>query len=143
REFRQAVSDFDQVLRLQPDLGDALVSRALALEGMQAYREAIADYTKVLEGPRPSSRVWFLRAAVKTKAGDHEGARRDYAQGLTVEPTDELSWIARGSARRDRDPHGALADYERAIQLNPRSFDGLQNKAALLSDKFSKDAEAL
>jgi serine/threonine protein kinase/Tfp pilus assembly protein PilF len=143
RQYREAVDDFTQALHLQPDVTDAYVSRALALEGIQAYTEAIADYSRALEYPSASTRIWFLRAATRGRAGDCVGAQRDYDRGLTVEPTDELGWIARGSARRERDPSGALSDYEQALKLNPRSFDGLQNKAALLSDKFGNDVDAL
>jgi tetratricopeptide (TPR) repeat protein len=58
-------------------------------------------------------------------------------------PDDEYDWIARGLAKRDDDPKGALADFDQALRMNPQSFEGLQNKAALLSDKFGKDGEAL
>jgi serine/threonine protein kinase/tetratricopeptide (TPR) repeat protein len=143
RRYREAVDDFDRALLLKPDLSDAYVGRAQAREGMKALGEAIADYTEALAQPGASTRIYFLRSAVRARAGDHAGAGRDYAAGLAAEPTDELGWIARGSARRDHDPKGALADYEQALRLNPRSFDGLQNKAALLCDKFGKDAEAL
>jgi tetratricopeptide (TPR) repeat protein len=137
------VDDFDRALKLNADLTEAYVNRALAHEGMKDYAKAIADYTKALDAPTASTRVWFLRSAARDRAGDPDGAKRDFAKGLAAEPTDELSWIARGSARRESDPKGALADYEQALSVNPRSFDGLQNKAAILSDKFNKDAEAL
>lgn len=143
RQFRQAVDDFDRALQLNPELAEAYVNRALAREGLQEFAEAIADYTKALDGPAASTRVWFLRSAARTRAGDRAGAQRDFEMGLAAEPTDEAGWIARGSARRERDPKGALADYEQALQINPRSFDGLQNKAAILSDKFADDAAAL
>jgi serine/threonine protein kinase/Tfp pilus assembly protein PilF len=143
RQFRQAANDFDRAIRLQPDLTEGYISRGLAREGMRAYPEAIADYTQALSNPTASTRIYFLRAAARAKAGDRAGAQRDYDQGLAAAPTDELGWIARGSARRDRVPKEALADYEQALKLNPRSFEGLQNKAALLSDKFRDDAAAL
>jgi serine/threonine protein kinase/Tfp pilus assembly protein PilF len=143
RQFRQGADDFDHVLRLRPGLADAYVSRALAHEGMQEYAAAIADHTQALTNFGASTRVYFLRAAARAKAGDPAGARRDYDQGLAAAPADEMGWIARGSARRDPDPKGAIADYEEALRLNPRSFDALQNKAALLSDKFHDDAAAL
>jgi tetratricopeptide (TPR) repeat protein len=50
------------------------------------------------------------------------------------------SWFKRGLAHlRLRQ----FADYEQALAINPRSLDGLQNKAALLSDKFGDDVAAL
>ncbi len=143
RQFRQAAEDFDRVIELKPDLAQGYVHRAQAREGMKAYPEAIADYTRALAEPAASTSIYFLRSAVRDRCGDHAGAQRDFDQGLATEPTDEAGWIARGSARRDRDPKGALADYEQALKINPRSFDGLQNKAALLCDKLGNDAAAL
>ncbi len=104
RQHREAVDDFDEVLRLAPDVTEALVSRALALEGMQAYADAIADYTKALDDPGASTRIYFLRAAARTRAGDRTGARRDYDRGLATRPADELGWIARVGTPRPRSP---------------------------------------
>jgi serine/threonine protein kinase/regulator of sirC expression with transglutaminase-like and TPR domain len=143
KRYRQALADFDRVVRLNPDLAEGYVHRALAREGLQEYREAIADYTQALADPTASTRIYFLRSAARDKAGDQAGAQRDFDAGLATEPTDEMGWIARGNARRERDAKAALADYERALAINPRSFDALQNKAAILSDKFSDDAAAL
>jgi tetratricopeptide (TPR) repeat protein len=151
RHHRQAVDDFDRALLLNPALAEGYVGRAKAREGMKEYGEAIADYTKALDRPAASTEIYFLRAKARTSAGDLAGARRDYDAGLAAEPTDELGWIARGlarresdpAARRESDPIGALADFEQALKLNPRSFDGMQNKAALLSDQLGRDAEAI
>jgi serine/threonine protein kinase/tetratricopeptide (TPR) repeat protein len=143
RNYRQAAADFERVIALRPDLADGYVHRGLAKEGMHAYRDAVADYSKALDAPGASTRVYFLRSAARSRAGDAEGAQRDWERGRATEPTDELGWIARGNARREREPRDALADYEQALKINPRSFDALQNKAALLSDKFADDAASL
>jgi serine/threonine protein kinase/tetratricopeptide (TPR) repeat protein len=143
KQYRRAQADFAQVLRHKAELTEGHVCLALALEGQEAHAEAIAEYTAALRDPAASTRIYFLRAAARTRAGDLAGARRDYDQGLGAAPTDEQGWTARGAARRDRDPKGALADYDEALKLNPRSFDGLQNKAALLADKFHNDEAAL
>jgi tetratricopeptide (TPR) repeat protein len=41
------------------------------------------------------------------------------------------------------DPKGALADFDRALELNPRSFPALQNKAHVLADHLHDDAGAV
>jgi serine/threonine protein kinase/Tfp pilus assembly protein PilF len=143
RNFRQAMEDFDQVVRLRPEQAEGYINRALAKEGLQKYAEAVADYTRALAQEKVSTRVYFLRAEARARAGDKPGAERDYDKGLAWEPTDEQSWVARGLARRESDPAGALADFEQALKLNPRSFEGLQNKAAILVDKFNQDAKSL
>jgi serine/threonine protein kinase/Tfp pilus assembly protein PilF len=143
RNFRQAREDFGQVVRLRPESPEGYINKALAEHCLQDYQAAIDDYTQALAKPDAAGRVYFLRADARAQAGDKRGAEEDFKKGLNQPPEDEESWIARALARRDRDPKGALADLNEALKINPRSFEGMQNKAAILSDKFNNDAEAL
>ena len=120
----------------QPDLADAYIDRTLAHEGMRQYKESIADFTQALNLGTPRTRVYFMRAIAKNLAGDKAGARQDNEEGLKQEPSDDYSWIARGEFRQNlaKDPQGAIADYDRALELNPRSVFAMQNKSAVLSD---------
>ena len=105
--------------------------------------KAIADLTLAVELDPKRSHAYLFRANVRRKMGDKAEADLDEARGMRTEPHDVLSWVARGMAKRDSDPRMALADFEQALKLNPHSFEGLQNKAALLDDKFHKGREAL
>ena len=49
----------------------------------------------------------------------------------------------RGLARLPGDPHGALADFDAALALNPRSQSALQNKANVLSEHLGRTEEAI
>jgi tetratricopeptide (TPR) repeat protein len=140
---REAVEDFDCVLRLDDRLADAFINRALAREELGQYPQALEDLNRALEIGPASSNIFFRLARVRAKAGDPEGAKRDRERCVRSEPANEYDWVARGLARVEEDPKGALADFDKALALNPRSFEGLQNKAALLSDKFGRDADAL
>jgi tetratricopeptide (TPR) repeat protein len=80
-----------------------------------------------------------MRARVRQMAGDRAGAEKDFADGIRRQPTDEKSWIARGIARLPRDLAGALADFEKAGQLNPRSLAALQNQAHVLCEMGRND----
>jgi len=142
RNYRQAWDDFDQVLRLRPDMADAFIARAKAKEGMGQFAEAVEDYTRALHADKPSTRIYFLRAQARDRAGDRTGARKDFDKGLVWEPDDEAGWIARGLAKQNTNLAGALADFEEALKRNPRSFEGLQNKAAAL-DRLGKAEESL
>jgi serine/threonine protein kinase/Tfp pilus assembly protein PilF len=142
RDYRQACDDFASCLRLQPNLAEAHINRARAEEGLAKFPEAIEDYTQALKGDQSPTRIYFLRAQARARAGDKAGAQRDFDQGLAGEPTDEAGWIARGLAKQTSDVPGALADFEQALRINPRSFEGLQNKAAA-QDRLGKDPESL
>jgi serine/threonine protein kinase/Flp pilus assembly protein TadD len=135
RDFDQAGADFDQAIQLRPDQAEPYLNRALARQGQGRLAAAIADLTRALELGSVPTRVYFMRAVLRQRAGDDDGARRDREVGMRQEPTDELSWVARGVARVHDDPDGALADFEQALRLNPRSLPALQNKAHVLSQK--------
>ena len=112
---------------------------------MERYREAVEDLTAALKHRTSITRVYFMRAIAREKSGDREGARRDMAEGMRLEPaeSDYTSWIARGEARIQNDPQGALADFEKALEINPLSAEALQNKARVLSESLDRPDDAI
>ena len=143
RDYQLACADFDQVLRLRPDLVEAYLNRALLRQGLRQFKKAEDDLTEALKRDGAPTRLFFLRARVRTQLGDQAGSQQDYAEGLRRPPRDEQSWLARGFAHLTSDPQAALADFEEALRLNPRSFAGLQNKAHVLAEKLGRPKDAL
>ncbi|HEX8203605.1 MAG TPA: tetratricopeptide repeat protein, partial [Isosphaeraceae bacterium] len=142
-EFDAARLDFDRVLRLRPDFASALVDRALARLGRGDDAGAIEDLTAALERGAEESRIYFIRARAREQRGDRAGARHDRAEGRRRTPGDEAGWIGRGLDRLGDDPRGALADFEEALALNPRSRPALQDKAAVLAEHLGRPEEAI
>jgi serine/threonine protein kinase/tetratricopeptide (TPR) repeat protein len=140
---QQACDDFDEVIVIDPNITDAYLNRALAREELAQYDAAQNDLNRALKIGRGNSRIYLRLALVCGKLGDQDGAKENLTQCVQSAPNDEYDWIAHGLAKKDDDPKGALEDFDQALGLNPLSFEGLQNKAALLSDKFGKDGEAL
>jgi serine/threonine protein kinase/tetratricopeptide (TPR) repeat protein len=143
RNYRQACADFDEALRLKPNHVNALINRALAKYGLEDYQGAITDLNQAVEQGTPSTRVYFMRARMRAKAGDLKGAKRDQEEGLRRRPSDENDWIARGEARVPHDPQGALADFEKALELNPHSRAALQDKASVLSENLGRAKDSV
>lgn len=143
KDYGLAQADFSRALALEPGNPDAHFNRALAEHGLGRTREALADLDRGLALKTTSTRVFFVRARVKDQAGDAEGARRDREEGLKRQPVDELSWSARGFARMATDPTGALADFDKALEINPRSPPALMNLAHLQAERFGKPGEAV
>lgn len=143
RNLAQAKADLDVALRLQPNLLEAYIDRGLVLLSQYKLKESLEDLDWALGCPGVPSRVWFIRAQVKTALGDKEGAAKDVAQGMKTEPTDPISWVSRGYARFNSDPQGALADFVKAEELSPRCFEAVFNQACLLGTKLGKYEEAI
>ena len=142
-DYRQARAAFDEVIRLRPELKPTYYNRALAKFRLGDLPGAEADLTHLLMDPKPPLRAYFLRAKVRARQGDREGARRDQEAGLRGEPLDEQDMTSQGLARQPRDPRAALADYERALELNPHYLSALQNKANVLAEDLGRTEEAI
>jgi serine/threonine protein kinase/Flp pilus assembly protein TadD len=142
-DFAGAEADFTSALRLRSDWTPARLNRAIARKGKRDFAGAVADLDQILAKPGAPARAWFLRAEARALAGDKEGANRDRAAGMGVTPADELSWSTRGYARMNREPVEALADFQRALEINPRSRDALLNKSIVLSETLGRPREAV
>jgi tetratricopeptide (TPR) repeat protein len=107
------------------------------------FAAAEADLTAALGCGDATARLYFLRASVRDRLQNADGATADRAAGLARTPTDELSWVSRAEVRTAADPTAALADVEAALKLNPLSAPALQLKAHLLSEHLNRPDDAL
>jgi serine/threonine protein kinase/tetratricopeptide (TPR) repeat protein len=141
----EAVQDLDAVIDREPDYAPAYWHRALALEGAGNLKAATRDADAVLATKDPGglhARAYLIRARLKRATGDEDGAKADLEVGLKAEPVDETGWLVRAHARLDTDMPAALADIERAVKLNPRSVQALQNQAYVL-ERLGRDEACL
>jgi tetratricopeptide (TPR) repeat protein len=143
RRFAAARADFDQVLAAHPDFPEGYINRGLASLGLDRPAEALADLDKALGLGTVHTRAFFIRARIKDRLGDADGARRDREEGLRRPPNDERGWTTRALARLPGDPAAALADVEQALALNPQFLEGLQNKAHVLAEFLHRTDEAV
>jgi tetratricopeptide (TPR) repeat protein len=143
KDFARARADFDRVIELHPDLAVAFLNRALARIGLKDFRGAVDDLTRCLDFKDAPTQALFLRARARAGLGDTEGAARDRAEALRRPPNDPVSWVVRGLARLPADPHGALADFDAALALNPRFDAALQNRANVLSERLGRPEDAI
>lgn len=141
--FSQALPEFDRALALRSDFIPALVDRSLTHANLGNLAAAVSDLNLALAQRSAPTRLYFIRARLRARLGDEEGARGDEAEGLRREPNDAASWVARGVARQDQDPEAALADFENALRLAPNMRAALQNKAAVLSERLNRPVEAI
>jgi len=142
-DAKSAIADFTDAVALKPDFHEVYVQRALAYQSMKKNAEAIGDFTAALDRGIKQTRVYFLRGKLREKAGDRDGAKVDFAEGMRHEPTDEASWITRGIAFLPGEPKKALSDFNQALKLNPQSLSALTNKAHVLGKYFKRTEEAV
>lgn len=141
--LRQAEEDFTQVLKQREHFTEARLGRAQVRLGSKDYEGAIKDLTWVLDRGEKRDVAMGLRARAHEAAGNAVAAQADREAALKLQPADEQAWVARGLALLPAQPQLAVAAFDRAIALNPRSRAARQNKAYVLSEIEGKLAEAV
>ena len=142
QRYADAYQDFTEAIEIRPT-ASAYFNRGLARKALNQLPEAERDFTRAIAAGVPPTRVYFARSRTRAGLGDEAGAAEDWAQGLKLEPEDEVSWIDRGVAFLSDSPEQALANFEEALRLNPDSPAALQNKADVLSERLDRLTEAI
>src|SRR5262249_16441821 len=142
KRFQAAEEDFSYAMKLKQDWTSAQINRAIARQGQKDWEGALSDLDAILQRREAPTRIYLLRSMVRRAAGDIKGADQDAAEGLKKTPGDAVSWVTRGVWRMDNSPSDAVADFDTALKLDPRSRDALQNKALVLADLLNRPADA-
>lgn len=121
-----------------------VLGRPLKLAGApgstpEEYESLFAMEQRMEEGSRQSTRAadWFALGVVRSMLKDFEGARRALDRAIELYPDFTLAYLERGYATAsDRNPEVhtfALADYDRALKINPRLGVVWHNKGNVYS----------
>ncbi len=152
KKWADAEKDFDRVLRAHKKSASAYLHRGSARFEQEKYAEAIADLSEALKLRPNYPEVLFLRAKFYKQIGQQESARKDLEAVLRLEPTDAEGWAYRGLVRSSRawglartpaDERAALADFDRALEIDPRCLLALLHKARILSNLPGQQRETI
>jgi tetratricopeptide (TPR) repeat protein len=118
---REAVSDFSQALKLDPNNVVARHGRASSLTMLGEPGRAIEDLDEVLRIDPGYVSALLARGEAQARAGRNREALKDYSAYLSANPEDAYGRFRRGLAftRLDRDEE-AVADFGEAIRLDAR-----------------------
>jgi tetratricopeptide (TPR) repeat protein len=87
-QFDKAISDFTEVIRLQPNEFAAYTSRGNCYARLEQYQKAISDYTKAVRGPGPvfRARAYCDRGYAYLEVEEFEKAISDYTEAIRLAP---------------------------------------------------------
>jgi tetratricopeptide (TPR) repeat protein len=124
REQHDAMSDFQDAIRLDPKCWSALHNRGITLAQQDQTSAALRDFDRVLELNPGLTIAWRNRAELLASLGRMDEAIRDYTQALAQRPEDADLYRARGYAwQRVGAYDEALADLNRSLGLLPDQAD--------------------
>jgi uncharacterized caspase-like protein len=118
KDFKGAIEDYNQAIRLKPDYGDAYYSRGSAKSWLDDYKGAIADYSQAIQLNPDYGDAYRGRGNAKSWLEDYKGAITDYNQALKLNPEHPDAYLGRGAAKSGlKDYKGAIADSRKAAEL--------------------------
>jgi tetratricopeptide (TPR) repeat protein len=86
-QYSDALRDFDEALRIEPQLGEALVNRGAALIGQGHDADGIAEINKGLAfNPAQPEKAYFNRAVAEERLNDLKAAYFDYKKASELKP---------------------------------------------------------
>ncbi len=106
--LKEAILDFDEVLKLKPDYANAWFNRGEIRLQVGAFEKAIEDYTKSLELNPNDPGALQGRAQAHAKLGQHMRALADLNAVLTTKPDHAPALTDRGEV------HAALGQWRQA-----------------------------
>lgn len=127
--YERALTDFDQAIEIDREYVGAYCNKAGSLLGLGRLDDAISTYQIALAKSPQLAEAWLGLANALGKRGNYEQSFEAYNRSINLRPN-ATAYNDRGFAFNQLnkiDP--AIADYARAIELDPTFADAYLNKA--------------
>lgn len=143
-DFRGAVADASTAIEQNPFLLDAYELRAVANQNIGNVEDALNDYDEVL-GTLPENRViLFNKALAYQELKRYDEAAATFDALLATHSGFDGGYVGRARLRLEqKDTVGALADVEKALDLNKRSVNAYLIRADVAINSHRDYAAAL
>jgi tetratricopeptide (TPR) repeat protein len=139
----QALESFDAAIRLKPELAEAWVNRAAALDALGRLEEAVRDYDQALRLRPADAATYNGRGNALARMNRPDEALADYDAAIALRPRYGLAYYNRGNiefnaGRLDL----ALRDYDEAIERMPAYARAWNNRATVFA-RLGRSDDAL
>ena len=121
--------------------------RAVSKVKNRQTAQAIADYDLAIKAAPAKSKYRYLRGLAHFELGQYDQARRDFEKTLMMEGSNADLRVKLGFLKQqEQDLHGAIAEYNAAIEHNPKLatpyyYRGLIYLQVLLREKACADLQ--
>jgi tetratricopeptide (TPR) repeat protein len=86
-DYAAAVLDFNQAVRINPDLGESYVNRGAAAIGQHRYADGMSDLNKAIAlGVEEPAKAYYNRALAYEGLDDAKAAYFDYQKAVELSP---------------------------------------------------------
>jgi tetratricopeptide (TPR) repeat protein len=133
-EYRRAIQDYDQALRLDPGYAVVYSNRGVAYGDLGEYRRAIQDHDQALRLDPDDAIAYTNRGEAYRNLGEYRRAIADHDQALRLDPGSAIAYNNRAWALylvgRNAE---ALGDVDRSLSLRPGDPAIIDTRAHVLA----------
>jgi tetratricopeptide (TPR) repeat protein len=128
-QFKQAISDYNKAIELDPKLSEAYTNRGNAYVRLGQLNQAISDCNKAIELNPKLAQAYSNRGAIYVTLGQHTQAISDCTKAIELNPKLSEAYNNRGFAYYNlgRLPQ-AISDYTKVIELDPKYAKAYYNR---------------
>ena len=128
-KHKEAIKDYDQAIKLNPDLTEAYNNRGNAKSRLKQYPEAIKDYDQAIKLNPDLAEAYNNRGIAKSDLKQYQEAIKDHDQAIKLNPEYAEAYNNRGNAKSGLEQYQeAIMDYDQAIKLNPDLAEAYYNR---------------
>jgi protein O-mannosyl-transferase len=129
-DYKKAIENFDQYLKLNNNYINAYVYRGLSYFGLKQYNKAIEDISKALQMDPRAASSFYTRGLSYYYLGKYQEALKDYDEAIKLDPKYADAYSNRGLTYfQFKDYNKAISDYDMAIQYHPQVANAYYNRA--------------
>lgn len=133
-EWDQAIKEFTEAVRLEPNYAEAFHLRGIAWHSKQQLNEAISDYDAAVRLDPQNPDALLSRAKALFDQGLDDLVLADVEAAIRLSTDDPAAYWLRGKVREEAyDYRSALADYQQAVRLDAEDSISLNCLAWLLA----------
>jgi tetratricopeptide (TPR) repeat protein/serine/threonine protein kinase len=131
-QYPEAISEFTEVLRLEPEDVEAHFDRGHAYLNHGDLDKAVSEYDETLRLSPRYANAYNNRGVAHLRKNQYDAALADFSSALKYKPESALAWRNRGDTYEKKGDLGrALADYDQAERLAPRDAILFNNRGAV------------
>lgn len=120
QEYDEAIKNFDEAIRLDPDYAPTYTRRGYAWLEKKEYDWAIRDFDEAIRLDPHIALYYLNRGYAWSMKKDYDKAMKDLGEAIRLDPKYVLAYALRGSAWMEKEDYArAIEDCNTAIRLDP------------------------